>query len=523
MSEEKKSTYDEIPYEIGSYPATQPSSIGVVAQFFGLKPAPADKCRVLELGCGSGWNLIPMACRFPESEYVGIDLSKTHIDDAEAATKELGLGERLKFHHGSITDVDESFGTFDYILCHGVYSWVPREVQDHIMKICHDNLRPDGVAYISYNTYPGWHMRGMIRDMMRYHAQEFAEPLQKVREARGLIDFLSQTVSAEGNAYGMMLQNELKLLKRTADSYQFHEHLEEVNDPIYFYQFIERAQGEKLKYLSEASVSSMLVNNMPEKVELTLRRVSNDEIRIEQYMDFVRNRTFRQTLLCHESQKVHRHLNAGLLNEFCIAFGGQPATDASDAALETKVDFNLPGGRKLTCGDATLIRLLRHLGERWPNYEPTGDALSAVGVTPNTKVAEQVLASLLKLYTSDALVARTIPPTFTTEVAERPVAPPMVRFQAARSKRIVNALHETHSLNDFFVLLLKELDGSKDKEALSKIMVDAVKGRKLSLAQEGVPLRPDDPKVAEIIPNAVDEVLRKLARAGFLADGGDVK
>ena len=93
----------------------------------------------------------------------------------------------------SILDVTPEFGTFDYVVCHGVYSWVPAPVREKILDICRRNTTPQGVAYVSYNTYPGWHMRGMIRDMMLYHASHFAEPLTKVGQSRALLDFLAET------------------------------------------------------------------------------------------------------------------------------------------------------------------------------------------------------------------------------------------------------------------------------------------------------------------------------------------
>jgi cyclopropane fatty-acyl-phospholipid synthase-like methyltransferase len=164
----ENNAYDAVAYISKPFPQTHPDNLATLATLFGLQPPPLDNCRVLELGCASGGNLIPMAVSLPGSTCVGIDLSANQIADGQKTLAALGL-KNVQLKHLSILDIDESFGEFDYIICHGVYSWVPEDVQDKILSICAANLARDGVAYVSYNTFPGWHMRGMIRDMMCYH------------------------------------------------------------------------------------------------------------------------------------------------------------------------------------------------------------------------------------------------------------------------------------------------------------------------------------------------------------------
>ncbi|HEV3386835.1 MAG TPA: class I SAM-dependent methyltransferase, partial [Gemmata sp.] len=183
-------SYDEVPYECHPYPQTHPSRLATIATLFGLSPPPVDNCRVLELGCAGGGNLIPMAEALPESSFVGVDLSLRQIGDGETIVRNLGL-MNISLRHASIADVDESYGMFDYVICHGVFSWVPQSTQRKILDISAKCLTPNGVAYVSYNTYPGWHMRGMIRDMMRYHALRFETPDHRVKQARALLDFLT--------------------------------------------------------------------------------------------------------------------------------------------------------------------------------------------------------------------------------------------------------------------------------------------------------------------------------------------
>ena len=124
---------------------------------------------MLELGCADGGNLIPMAELLPQSQFIGIDGSTVQITEGRKVVKEFAL-KNIRLQAMDILEVNLSLGHFDYIICHGVFSWVPVDTQERIFTLCQNHLAPQGVAYISYNTYPGWHMRGMIRDMMLYHA-----------------------------------------------------------------------------------------------------------------------------------------------------------------------------------------------------------------------------------------------------------------------------------------------------------------------------------------------------------------
>jgi SAM-dependent methyltransferase len=174
MSSSTVSTsYDEVPYKSYPYRQSHPERLATIATLFGMSTRPIEKARVLEIGCAAGGNLIPMADRLPESEFIGVDFSKRQIADGQAVISEVGL-KNVRLAHGDVRKLDTELGKFDYILSHGVYSWIPDDAQDALLAACGKHLAPQGVAYISYNTYPGWHMRGMIRDIMSYRAKRFA-------------------------------------------------------------------------------------------------------------------------------------------------------------------------------------------------------------------------------------------------------------------------------------------------------------------------------------------------------------
>ncbi len=103
MSDEPQTSYDEVPYASHAFPQTHPNTMATVATLFGMTPAPVTNCRVLELGCAAGFNIIPMAAALPDSRFVGVDLSSRQVAEGQEAIKALGLTNvelRQLEHHG---------------------------------------------------------------------------------------------------------------------------------------------------------------------------------------------------------------------------------------------------------------------------------------------------------------------------------------------------------------------------------------------------------------------------------------
>src|ERR1700756_786056 len=231
------SVYDEVLYPAAVFPATHPNRLATVAFLRGVQPAPINRCRVLELGCGISSNVIGMAFQLPESEFIGLDLARRPIASGQAFVAELGL-RNISLHSMDLCEATtEQFGRFDFIIAHGLYSWVPQYVRERILAICREMLNPQGVAYISYNAYPGNHLRDLVRGMMRFHTACYDDPAEKVGQARGLLKFLSESTPNPDN-YVAAIRAQFDRTLKYSDEAFFHDDLSEVNHSFYIYEFI---------------------------------------------------------------------------------------------------------------------------------------------------------------------------------------------------------------------------------------------------------------------------------------------
>jgi methyltransferase-like protein/cyclopropane fatty-acyl-phospholipid synthase-like methyltransferase len=517
-------SYDEIPYESHPFPQSHPDRLATIGKMFGMNPAPVTKCRVLELGCASGGNIIPMACNLPDSEFVGVDLSSKEVEMGSRMIQGLGL-QNINIKHASILDVDESWGMFDYIIAHGVYSWVPDNVQDKMLAICSNNLNPQGIAYISYNTYPGWHMREMIRSMMIYHTRQFSDNRQQLQQARALIEFLANSVPTENNHYGMLLKSELELIKKSKDYYLFHDHLEEFNLPVYFHQFAERAAGHSLQYIGEAEFGTMLTSGFPKKVEETLKRISPNIINTEQYMDFLRNRFFRQTLLCRKEIELQRNLNHRNVFGLLAASPAKAVNQPVDISNKNQERFVTPEGASVETGRRATKASFVILQEAWPRAIPLDDLVDEVmkrrGLPPEERklTRAKVGLNLLTSYSVRAVEFRTWQADFVNKVSDRPRVSSLSLYlgKNGKSQVVVNQRHESVNLDVVGQNLIGILDGSNDRAAMLEHLFTVTEKGVLNVNRDGK--RIEDPvAVRDALRQALEAALGKMAAAALLVE-----
>ncbi len=475
--------YDALPYESHAQAETHLDVLATQASVFGMKPAPPSRCRALFLGCASGWNVLPMAAQWPESRFVGVDRSERQVLQGRADASLLGL-ENVELLPLDMLELPEELGEYDYIVAHGVYSWVPAEVQAAILAICRRHLAPQGVAYISYNCKPGWAMRSLMRDMMLHHARGHDAPQDQVRQARAMLSFLGRAAKAgQKGGYAGWLQGEVDLLGRMGDFYLLHEHLTPANEALWFVEFVERARDKGLQYMGEPTLAMMLDRGLPGALRRELDAATPDLIQMQQYLDFARGRHFRRSLLVHDELTLDRGLDWRTLMPLRVA---SPArSSATDGALDdaSEVAFERDGG-ELASTSPLLKRALHGLGAAWPASVPfvelVEQALAAVGATISMEQAQRILGRDLLNATASGFVDLSLGPNGAGKAGEFPRTSPLVRLQAERGWSLLTTGHHRPLAADATMRTLVRLcDGSRDEAAITEQMVAATRAGEL--------------------------------------------
>jgi SAM-dependent methyltransferase len=515
MDDVNQTPYDEVLYPGNPLPQTHPDRLATIATLYGMRPAPATRCRYLELGCGVGGNLAAMAYQHPDSEFVGIDLSARTIAIGQRNIADLGLNN-VTLKHYSITDITPEFGTFDYITAHGVYSWVPEFVRAKMWGVYERNLAPQGVGYVSYNAYPGSHFRNAARDMMLYHVRAMPDPQMKIREGRKIVRLMTQLLPKE-ETYNKVLSEQLQRLETMPDEVMFHDDLEEGATPFLFHKFVESAKAHGLQYLSEANFAQSHLGVMPDYVTKFLQvfPVTAVEER-EQYLDFFASRMFRQTLLCRADIELQREIGPDCVRRHYLAGFFAAQDGAIDPNADGQVKFKNARGVALASDHALTKAAVLELGARWPQSVPFDKLLTAAKARlgeaagqSETDIA-RLLAALFRAYSTEQLEMHLYPPRLTTTVGERPQASVIARRLAATGAVITNLRHARVKIEDpVSRRFLTMVDGSRDRAALLADLNAAVVA--MAPQQDG-----DNPARPEVTAENVERNLESLATLGLL-------
>jgi len=471
-----QTAYDEIPYPGSCYTQTHPDRLAVMATLFGLAPAPVARCRVLEIGCGDGGNLIPMAFGLPQSSFTGVDLAESAIARGQELIGRLGL-HNIRLRCLDLMDIDSGFPEFDYIIAHGVYSWVPPQAAEKILDVCKSHLAAQGVAFVSYNTYPGGHLLDTIREMMQFHTRDARNPRERLRQARELLEFLLQAYPHE-DAHGMLIGQQVKLLLDRRPEFFYHDELSEHNHRFYFHEFVDQARHHGLQFLSEARLLSMQTDAFgPEIAEKIRALTDGDELAREQYLDFLKLRTFRQSLLCHSEVAIDRTLRSQRVSQMFAASDARPSSPETDLLSTSPLQFQYPSGGTMSTNHPLAKAAMSHLGRVWPQALPFSELLQTAraiaqrdasgGEATLEEDSNWLSDMMVRLYAANFLELYVQAPAFVTKVSARPVASPMARAQIQEASSVTNLRHTSIEVEDEAARqLLLLLDGTRTQEQL---------------------------------------------------------
>lgn len=494
--------YNLLPYPSMPFAYTQPSRLAALSALFDLEAPPAARASVLELGCASGGNIIPLAAKFPNAYFIGIDRSERHIDQGRRRIAALGLSN-IELRLGDLTNLKFAEQRFDYVICHGVFSWVPKKVQDAIFRICRENLTEHGVATISYNVLPGWHLRNIVRDICLHHVGTAGPPLERVAKARGVLESIA-TSANETEPYGLLLRSEAKRIARRPSAYILGEFLVPDNAPCYFHEFVERAGKYGLSFLCEGDLNSSIPEiRDPETRRRNKSLAGSSPMALEQYIDFLTGRTFRRSVLVRSQHARHVKRNRSFERLRGLHFASPIRVSAAPERSEKpSADKDEQGQTAKTKHHSVRIALQR-LAQAYPA------TLTLEQLTENlpSESVGRICSALFALVVAGQATASTLPTTVGRADAEYPKMWSLARIEAAGKQPWLTSLnHLPVPLSVVPMELVTLLDGTNRRRAL------AGRGLKNGMAPPvGLAFGQNDAALEQAADQYVERVLTQLA------------
>ena len=516
--------YNRLPYPSMPVTHTQPARLAALATLFGLRAPSVERARVLELGCASGGNIVPLAARFPNAHFTGIDLASRHIADGRKFIAALALAN-IELRQGDLAGMTLDGARFDYVICHGVFSWVPKPVQDAIFEICQKVLAPDGVAAISYNVLPGWHLRMVVRDLCLHYAGAEGSPQRRVAAARAALEQIAQSARA-GEPYGLLLRTEASRLRQMPAAYILGEFLAPHNAPCYVRDFIAQAERNGLDYLCDADLSASVPQAFDPATPGRLPPLAGaDPMSAEQHIDFLTGRPFRCSVLVRRQPAAQRPFvpNATRLRPLHLASPVRfdPAQDSGATGnTEQPAAFGDDRARLIATGDPVVRQALARLATAYPATVTVNELIAGTAHdVPGRAESEAGLCdALFAMVMAGQATAAAVPLRVGRATDARPCAWRVARMEAASGQPWITSLvHSCVPMRPILMTLLPYCDGAHDHAALRMRLAAALESGVVQVAE----LPADQPapsheRLALVAGSYLERMLHYLSRHALL-------
>ena len=464
-----RASYDALQYPGHPFPQSHPGRMAAQAALRGLTPPPVETARVLELGCGDGGNLIPMACGLPHATFVGIDVSDSALARGRAHAGGLGLGN-VELRAGDLETLGPiDVGAFDYVVAHGVYSWVSPRARDSLLTIAGAALEGrDGVAYLSYNAKPGGHLRQVARELMQWATRDTTDPVRILSRARAAVKTVVDAQQPD-DVYGAFLHEYLTRVLERSDAGVFHDDLELHNEAVYLEGLVEHAGRHGLTYLAEAELHESSFGKQAEQMDDALDALEpQSEVQQEQALDFLRLRMYRQTLFCRTEAPRNDLPDRGRLDTLQAYSPMRPVEDDANLDDESRVTFEGKHGARLNTDHPAVKRAFGALGQVWPA------PLAVAGLLTRGDDPDATRQALLGGHAAGLVQLSTHAPPIAHEPSAEPRTTTLARAQIAAGYDHVTSLkHERIPVaDDMGRKLIALLDGTRDRTTLLEAMKD---------------------------------------------------
>lgn len=448
--------YDQIAYVSRPFRQTHPDRLASLALAFGLNPPDPATSRVMDVGCGSGGNILPMAACMPDARFLGFDLSETAIAAAVQRRDLLGL-DNVSLKVLDLMQFPEDAGQFDYIIAHGFYSWVPEPVRERFWQFLDKHLSPNGIAYISFNAYPGAMLRHAWRDAAAFHSRGTTDLRERIGKSIEMLRLMGSATTRNG-PWEQVVQEMVMAVDTKGVNWVAHDDFGPFFQPFYFHQVADSAAASGFRYLSDASYYDMQPHEIAPEAQPMLEHLAAQSIELrEQYYDFLELRAFRQILLCRQDQSIARPLDPRRLEQ--LEFSTAANTIGASTSGEFSVHNPLTGIQAAI--PAPYKRVLDQIRAGWPN------SLPFARIFPSETNRAAIATMVEKLWGGALIEAHAMPLRCGDGKDQNPVGWPLARHEAAANAPVTTRLHTQTQLDETSARLLVKLDGSASRGDLA--------------------------------------------------------
>jgi SAM-dependent methyltransferase len=360
--------YDEFPYLSSPIEWTVPERLALASLLHGGPRPRLDRYRVLELGCGDGANLIAMAADRKHGDFVGLDSATTRIAAANAKRTLLQV-QNVTFVAADVESAQRTVsGDFDYIIAHGLFSWVPHEARDALLRLGGERLRPGGLLYLNYNARPGWNVRGLIREFLLAQTASLVDLRARTERARQIADRMAAELAEGDHPYTRLLANEFRFVAETHPSHVAHEYLADFNDAYTRREFLQLAAAYDLAYVADADFN-YVSGRLPEGLSSLLARLEVDPETADDTTDLLCYRQLHSPILTR-GPFTRRWPDvaelSGVIAASCLA-------EREGGEDQGSVVFVHPSGYEVEARSRSMAEALKALRPLWPQGRPLGD------------------------------------------------------------------------------------------------------------------------------------------------------
>lgn len=400
--------YDRVAYPTTVFAQTHPERLAVLARLAGLDPVPPCEARILEIGGGTCVNLMSMAAMWPGCDAHGFDLSTNAVARGQEIAEAAGLGNVTL----AVEDICEAHhrypaGSFDYVIAHGVYAWVPPHVREATMRLAAHVLSDRGVAFISYNAMPGGHVRQIMREMLLDAIGEIDDPEERIAAVRDFLESYARPQDGDEPLATALRQQAENMLQRP-DAVLFHDELGPCFHPQRLLDVAAAGHACGLEFLTDAGRNRQLDGFLPDGASVpddpeaaVLLAASRD--------DYASLRYFRQSLFVkrQHGRMIDRTIDATRIANLWMSTRMARQEDGSF----------VHGADSMVIKDEALADAIERAAAVYPQRVP----VASISTDP------EHLRVLLQLYTEWYVSLFTAPAPFPPSPAERPQCSPLVR------------------------------------------------------------------------------------------------